>query len=155
MVENIVIVGGGPAAYMCAIYSHTANLSPVVINIASEQTYEFGGSNKVAAVLDCETPREFSRLVREQSQNMGIRVYDERVIEITRDGVLFSIKTEDSSYTCRALVIDDAEMEDRYKAVLGEAGVFYTSKFVPCREAIVIAAAGCKTSFDVKEYLNA
>jgi thioredoxin reductase len=152
MAENILIVGGSPAAHMCAIYNHTANLSPVVINT---QARGFDGASKVAAVLDCRTSEDFSRLVREQSQNMGIRVLDERVVSIAESSSGFSVKTDKTTYECRALVIDDPEVEKTYRTALSGEGIFYTSRFIPYNEAIVVAAAGCKAAFDVKDYLSA
>lgn len=152
--RNVVIVGQSPGAYMCGIYTHTANLMPLIVKGSKGPDLEFSGSENVAGVAGVRASGEFIDLVERQSRNMGIEVLDEDVLELSRGDGFLEIKTSSGTHRTRALVIDSAALEEKYRSSLGSSGVFYTSDKTPYREAIVIAGGGCKVSFDVKEFLE-
>lgn len=151
--QKVVIVGGSPAAYMCSIYVHTANIPPLVVKTHSRSNFDFSGADKVAGVA-AQSAEEFTGLVEQQARNMGIAVVEESVQDMFRDGDVFTVVTDAGSHQAESLVVDDWELESRFRSVLGEQDVFYTSDRISHREAIVVASAGCKTSFDIKECIE-
>ncbi|CAD24938.1 THIOREDOXIN REDUCTASE [Encephalitozoon cuniculi GB-M1] len=151
--RSVVIVGQGPGAYMCGIYLHTANMSPLIIKACKEKP-DFSGSGNVVGVKGIQRPEEFIDLVERQSRNMGINVVEEEVVEIARREGCLEVKTDASVYKTKSLVIDSKALETRYRPLLEDNGVFYVSDKAPCKEAIVLAGAGCKVSFDVKEFMD-
>ncbi|KHN70404.1 thioredoxin reductase-like protein [Ordospora colligata] len=153
--KNVVIVGQGPASYMCGIYIHTANLSPMIIKDSIQQAQSFIGFDKVAGVDGVGAPDEFTNLLEKQARNMGIDVVNDSITCISRANDVFTVVTSNASYKSKSLVIDSACLEKKYRAALGETGVFYTSDKITHNEAIIMAGAGCKVSFDVKEFIEA
>lgn len=153
MERKVIIVGGSPAAYMCGIYVHTANISPLIIKTTSRSNFDFSGSDKIAGV-NAKTAEEFTALVEEQAMNMGIRVQKDDVVDVRRSDEVFKVYTSNGTYETRSLVIDDRCVEEKYRSLLGGQGVFYTNDRISHKEAIVVTGAGCKTSFDVKEFIE-
>ncbi|ADM10919.1 thioredoxin reductase [Encephalitozoon intestinalis ATCC 50506] len=152
--RSVIIIGQGPGTYMCGIYIHTANLSPLILKVPGEEEMDFSGAENVVGVKDVQEPKEFISLVESQARNMGIEVLEEEVVEILREDDYFAIKTNAGLHKTRSLVIDSRALEGRYRPLLGNRGVFYVNDKVPYREAIILAGAGCKISFDVKEFIN-
>lgn len=150
--EKAIIIGSSPAAYMCAIYMHTANITPLIIKTRGTDL-DFSGSENVAGV-NANTPEEFTALVEAQTRNMGIRVMEDEVLDISRSSNMFKVRTNGEVHETKSLIIDDSCMEGKYRQELGNEGVFYTNDRISHREAIVVASAGCKTSFDVKEFIE-
>ncbi|KAH9412160.1 hypothetical protein HK407_01g00520 [Ordospora pajunii] len=153
--KNVVIIGQGPAAYMCGIYIHTANLSPMIIKDSMQQAPSFLGFDKVAGVDGVSTSDEFTNLLEKQARNMSIDIVEDSVICISRTNNAFTVATSNALYESKALVIDSICLEKKYRVSLGDTGVFYTSDKATHNEAIIIAGAGCKVSFDLKEFIEA
>ncbi|AFN82391.1 thioredoxin reductase [Encephalitozoon romaleae SJ-2008] len=153
--RNVVILGQGPGAYMCGIYAHTANLSPIIIKACKKSMTDFSGSEKVVGVKGIQSPEELVGLVERQSKNMGIEVREEEILNISKKQNHFEIETNTGTHETRSLVIDSKDLEKKYRPLLGGRGVFYVSDKAPYREAIILASAGCKVSFDVKEFIDA
>lgn len=151
--EEVVIIGGSPAVYMCGIYNHTANISPVIVKTDSQSNLDFRGSDMVSGV-DAGSPEEFVRLMEEQAKNMGIRVVEAGSVGIEQTDSGFRVRVCNKTYETKSLVIDDKHVEEEYRRVLDSKGVFYTSDRTSHREAVVMAGAGCKTAFDVKEFIE-
>lgn len=153
--RNVIILGQGPGAYMCGIYTHTANLSPIIIKACKKSMADFSGFENVVGAKGIQSPEEFVGLVEKQSKNMGIEVREEELLSISKKENHFEIETSTGIHETRSLVIDSKALEEKYRPLLGCRGVFYVSDKAPYREAIILASAGCKVSFDVKEFIDA
>jgi thioredoxin reductase (NADPH) len=107
-VENLIIVGGGPAGYTAALYAARAELKPLVV-----EGFQWGGQLQnttdvenypgyVEGVMGPEMMNEF----RAQSERFGARFVtdDATELELT-DGGLQTVKVGKDTYTARAVIL--------------------------------------------------
>jgi thioredoxin reductase (NADPH) len=107
-VENLIIVGGGPAGYTAALYAARAELKPLVV-----EGFQWGGQLQnttdvenypgyVEGVMGPEMMNEF----RAQSERFGARFVtdDATELELT-DGGLQTVKVGKETYTARAVIL--------------------------------------------------
>jgi thioredoxin reductase (NADPH) len=108
-VENVIIVGSGPAGYTAALYTARANLEPLVI-----EGFAWGGL--LQQTTDVENypgfPEgimgpEMMQKFRDQAERFGARLEtdDATQIEISRDGGLHRVWTGDQAHVTRALIL--------------------------------------------------
>jgi len=112
-VENILIVGSGPAAYTAAIYAGRANLSPLVVEGESGRSEGLPGG-QLMITTDVENypgfPKgvegpELMKLMREQAERFGTRfetVWIDRVDFTKRP---FRMWAGDVEYQARAVIV--------------------------------------------------
>jgi thioredoxin reductase (NADPH) len=107
-VENLIIVGGGPAGYTAALYAARAELKPLVV-----EGFQWGGQLQnttdvenypgyVEGVMGPEMMNEF----RAQSERFGARFVtdDATELELT-DGGLQTVKVGKDTYAARAVIL--------------------------------------------------
>uniref|UniRef100_A0A7C1JZ55 Thioredoxin reductase n=1 Tax=Caldilinea aerophila TaxID=133453 RepID=A0A7C1JZ55_9CHLR len=121
-VENIIIVGSGPAGFTAGLYAARANLSPLLIT-----GNEYGG--QVSLTYDIENypgfPESLSgpELVEKfkaQAEKFGTRVEFDYVTELVLDRHPFLVRTESGAeYQTRALILCTGA-RPRYLEVPGE-----------------------------------
>jgi thioredoxin reductase (NADPH) len=108
-VENVIIVGSGPAGYTAALYTARANLEPFVI-----EGFAWGGL--LQQTTDVENypgfPEgimgpEMMQRFRDQAERFGARLEtdDATQIEISQDGGLHKVWTGDQMHVTRALIL--------------------------------------------------
>lgn len=105
--ENILIIGSGPAALTAAVYSARANLSPLVI-----EGLESGG--QLMTTTEVENYPGFPDGImgpslmddmRKQAQRFGTRFVSGDVIKANLLSTPFRIKTDEKEYTARVVII--------------------------------------------------
>lgn len=121
-VENVIIVGSGPAGFTAGLYAARANLSPLLIT-----GNEYGG--QVSLTYDIENypgfPESLSgpELVEKfkaQAEKFGTRVEFNYVTELVLDRHPFLVRTESGAeYQTRALILCTGA-RPRYLEVPGE-----------------------------------
>src|SRR6266487_2690476 len=107
-VENLIIVGGGPAGYTAALYAARANLEPLVI-----EGFQWGGQLQnttdvenypgyPAGIMGPEMMNEF----RAQAERFGTRFVtdDATSIELS-DGGVHSVFLGDEEHRARAVIL--------------------------------------------------
>jgi thioredoxin reductase (NADPH) len=107
-VENLIIVGGGPAGYTAALYAARAELKPLVI-----EGFQWGGQLQnttdvenypgyVEGVMGPEMMNEF----RSQAERFGARFVtdDATELELT-DGGIQTVKVGKDTHTARAVIL--------------------------------------------------
>jgi thioredoxin reductase (NADPH) len=108
-VENVIIVGSGPAGYTAALYTARANLEPLVI-----EGFAWGGL--LQQTTDVENYPGFPDGImgpqmmqnfREQAERFGARLEtdDATQIEVSREGGLHRVWTGDQMHITRTLIL--------------------------------------------------
>ncbi|HZQ10701.1 MAG TPA: thioredoxin-disulfide reductase [Anaerolineae bacterium] len=108
MVENVVIVGSGPAGLTAALYAARANLSPLLIS-----GNEFGGqialTNEVEnypGFPDGITGPELTELMKQQAEKFGTRFETDHVSHVNLQGHPFTLDTENGMhYEAKSVII--------------------------------------------------
>src|SRR5262245_57029147 len=107
-VENVIIVGGGPAGYTAALYASRANLEPLVI-----EGFQWGGQLQNTTdvenypgypegIMGPEMMNEF----RAQAERFGTRFVtdDADRVELT-DGDIQRVFIGDAEYTAKSIIL--------------------------------------------------
>ena len=108
-VENVIIVGSGPAGYTAALYTARANLEPLVV-----EGFAWGGL--LQQTTDVENYPGFPQGImgpelmqhfRDQAERFGARLETDDVtqVEISTDGGLHKVWIGDDVYQARALIL--------------------------------------------------
>jgi thioredoxin reductase (NADPH) len=108
-VENVIVVGSGPAGYTAALYTARANLEPLVI-----EGFAWGGL--LQQTTDVENypgfPEgimgpEMMQRFRDQAERFGARLEtdDATRIDITHEGGLHTVWVGDQVHVTRALIL--------------------------------------------------
>ncbi|RAM48515.1 MAG: thioredoxin-disulfide reductase [Hapalosiphonaceae cyanobacterium JJU2] len=110
-VENVVIIGSGPAGYTAAIYAGRANLKPVVF-----EGFQAGGlpGGQLMTTTEVEnfpgfpkgiTGPELMDLMKAQAERWGAELYTEDVIEVDLSQRPFTVRSEEREFKTHSLII--------------------------------------------------
>ena len=106
-IENVIIIGSGPAGYTAALYAGRADLAPLV----------FAGSQpggQLMITTDVENypgfPEgvmgpEMMQLFRAQAERFGAKVRDEHVTKVDFDSRPFKVWVGETEYQARSVII--------------------------------------------------
>jgi len=104
---EMIILGGGPAGLTAGLYASRARLNTLLI-----ENGLFGGQMTTTETIDNYpgfpegvTGEELSRLMEEQAKRFGMETVNEEVVEVKLEGAQKLVRTTESSYTCKALII--------------------------------------------------
>ena len=112
IVENLIIIGSGPAGHTAAIYSGRAELKPLMFEGFMAGGIAAGG--QLTTTTDVENypgfPEkingpELMNLLREQSLKYGCRIKTETVTEADLSKQPFNVRTEDGEYSAMIIII--------------------------------------------------
>jgi thioredoxin reductase (NADPH) len=123
-VENVIIIGSGPAGYTAALYTARANLDPLVI-----EGFAWGGL--LQQTTDVENypgfPEgimgpELMQRFRDQAERFGARLETDNVtsVELSREGGLHKVWVDDQLHLARTVILAMGA-EHRKLGVAGEA----------------------------------
>src|SRR6478736_8141529 len=112
MVEQVVIIGSGPAAHTAAIYAARANLNPVLFEGFLAGGIAAGG--QLTTTTDVEnfpgfpdgiSGPELCERFRAQSLRFGTRVFTETVAQVDLSRRPFRYKTDEQEGEAKTLII--------------------------------------------------
>jgi thioredoxin reductase (NADPH) len=104
--ENVVIIGSGPAGLTAAIYAARAELSPVLYEgmvpggqlIVSNEVENYPGFPETlsgAELIDC---------FRKQAERFGTKIITEEVQKIEKNGMVFTVHTPSGAVQAKSLI---------------------------------------------------
>jgi thioredoxin reductase (NADPH) len=106
-VENVIIIGSGPAGLTAALYTARANLNPLVFT-----GNEIGGQVSISAEVENYpgfpeglTGPEMVERFQKQAERFGTRVEYAEVTEVDLDVHPFRVKSYDNEYQAKAIVM--------------------------------------------------
>jgi thioredoxin reductase (NADPH) len=123
-IENVIIVGSGPAGYTAALYTARANLEPLVVEgfawggLLQQTTDVENYPGFPAGIMGPELMQHF----RDQAERFGARLETDDVtrLELSTDGGLHKVYVGDDVHTARAVVLAMGA-QHRKLGVTGEA----------------------------------
>jgi thioredoxin reductase (NADPH) len=106
-INELVIIGGGPAAYTAALYAARANLSPLVI-----EGFAHGGQLMITSDVDNYPgfPEgilgpELMTHFRAQAERFGARFVSDNVTRVDFSGQVHRVWVGDTEYLARAVIV--------------------------------------------------
>ncbi len=108
-VENVIIIGSGPAGYTAALYTARADLEPLVFEgfawggLLQQTTEVENYPGYPSGVMGPEMMQEF----RDQAERFGARLVSEDVerVEFAQDGGIHKVFVGDQEYRTKAVVL--------------------------------------------------
>ncbi|EAW35467.1 thioredoxin-disulfide reductase [Lyngbya sp. PCC 8106] len=110
-VENVVIIGSGPAGYTAAIYAGRANLKPVMF-----EGYQMGGipGGQLMTTTEVENfpgfpegitgPQLMDRM-KAQAERWGAELYTEDVIEVDLSQRPFTVRSDEREFKTHTIIL--------------------------------------------------
>ncbi|MFQ5855129.1 MAG: thioredoxin-disulfide reductase [Anaerolineae bacterium] len=105
--ENVIIIGSGPAGLTAALYTGRANLEPLVIT-GSQIGGQISITNEVEnypGFPEGTTGPELAELMKAQAERFGARFDIDEVIEVDVGGWPLGVKTHGAEYEAKAVII--------------------------------------------------
>jgi thioredoxin reductase (NADPH) len=114
-VENVIIIGSGPAGWTAAIYLGRANLSPLVIAGEYGDDREFYPGGQLMTTTEVENYPGFPNggisgpdmmdKFQKQAEEFGARELSDVVTNIKKVGDLFKVETSDNTYMSKSVIL--------------------------------------------------
>ena len=110
-VENVVIIGSGPAGYTAAIYAARANLQPLLVTgfnsggIPGGQLMTTTFVENYPGFPDGVLGPELMDLMKAQAERWGTNLYDSDVVSINTDSHPFELKTLEGNIKANSIII--------------------------------------------------
>jgi thioredoxin reductase (NADPH) len=110
--DNVIIIGSGPAGYTAAIYLARANLNPLVLEGTPSDTITPGGLLTTTKIVenfpgfpDGVDGYELTESFRNQALRFGARMKQETVISVIAVNDVFEVITNDQTYQARTVIV--------------------------------------------------
>lgn len=102
---DVIIIGGGPGGYSCALYCARYNLSTLVI--AKERGGLITKTHLIENWPGDKSVTGFDLAIRmeEQITSLGVEILDDEVLSVVKKDNHFVLKTSEQSFECKSLVI--------------------------------------------------
>jgi thioredoxin reductase (NADPH) len=163
-VENVIIVGSGPAGYTAALYTARANLEPLVV-----EGFAWGGL--LQQTTDVENYPGFPEAImgpelmqrfRDQAERFGARLETDDVtqVEVSHEDGLHKVWTGDQLHVTRALILamgaQHRKLDVRGEMELAGRGVSYcaTCDAAFFRQAPTLIVGGGDSAMEEAMFLS-
>jgi thioredoxin reductase (NADPH) len=159
-IYDSIIIGSGPAGLTAAIYSLRYKLNILVIGKETGGYVPF--INKIENYPGFKeiNGAELINKIKEQTEALGLKIIEENVIEIRKQGKQFSVKTDKKEYESKTIII--ASGTERKKLGLREEGRFLGKGISYCstcdgplfRNKIICVYGGGNSAFRTAKMLS-
>ena len=107
MVENLVIIGSGPAGFTAGIYAGRAQLSPLLItgSALGGQMALTSGIENYPGFPEAITGQELTQLMQKQAERFGTRVEIDEVTGVDFSVHPFKVQTYAQEYEAKAVIV--------------------------------------------------
>jgi thioredoxin reductase (NADPH) len=107
MVENVIIIGGGPSGLSAAIYTAREDFKPLVIAgaVPGGQLLLTTQVENVPGFPDGIMGPELVDRIRKQAEKFGARIIDDNVTEVDFSKRPYTIKTASTTYEAKTVII--------------------------------------------------
>jgi thioredoxin reductase (NADPH) len=110
-IENVIIIGSGPAGHTAAIYAARANLNPLMFEGFMAGGVAAGG--QLTTTTEVENYPGFTAIdgtelmnrMREQSVHCGTRILTETIVKVDFSKRPFKVWTEDAQYEAKTVIL--------------------------------------------------
>lgn len=110
-IENVIIIGSGPAGHTAAIYAARANLNPLMFEGFMAGGVAAGG--QLTTTTDIENFPGFTAIdgtelmnrMREQSVHCGTRIKTETIVKVDFSQRPFKVWTEDAEFAANTVIL--------------------------------------------------
>lgn len=105
-IEDVIIIGGGPAGLAAAVYTSRANLSPMLFGGAP-----YGGQLMLTSEVenypgfDHILGPELIEKMREHTKKFGTKILDQNIIKLSLNKSPFEVETVDKKYLTKSIII--------------------------------------------------
>lgn len=160
--EQVLIIGSGPAGLTAALYAGRAQLAPVVIsgNMLGGQAASASEIENYPGFPNGITGLELMQLMQAQAERFGARLVMDTVEQVDLRRYPFTIKTFDTEYQARTLIVTTG-VTPRTLGVPGEAelrgrGVSYcaTCDGFFYRDKVVVVVGGGESALGEAIFLT-
>ncbi len=104
MSYDVAIIGAGPAGLTCAIYTMRYGLKAIIFDDPTNPS-QLALAPQIENYPGFEgTGLELLSKMKEQAEKFGAEIRVERVLDVTKEGDCFKVKTDDGVYYAKALV---------------------------------------------------
>ncbi|KAI5179451.1 thioredoxin reductase (NADPH), partial [Pancytospora epiphaga] len=166
-VEDVIIIGSGPAAYGAALY--TAGKKPLLFE--GEYTEGIGPGGQLTTTTDVdnypgfpsgtEGPELMDRM-KEQALSHNIRIISRNVTEVVKTGEFFSIKDYEKTYISKSVIVATGASAKRLYVPGTHEGEFWQKGISACavcdgaifRKKIVAVIGGGDSAMEEVLYLS-
>lgn len=106
-VENVIIIGSGPAGYTSAIYTARANLKPLMISgyMAGGQLMLTTDVENYPGFPDGVMGPDFMMSLQKQAERFGTRIIQKDVTKVDFSASPFKVEVEDTTYEAKTVII--------------------------------------------------
>jgi len=161
-VEEVVIIGSGPAGLSAAIYAGRSLLAPLVItgSALGGQAASTGEIENYPGFPNGSSGAELTQLMQQQAEHFGARFQMDEVTEVSLREHPFVVKTYGATYQAKALIVATG-VSPRLLGVPGEAelkgrGVSYcaTCDGFFYKDRMVVVVGGGDAAVDEAMFLT-
>jgi thioredoxin reductase (NADPH) len=107
MVENLIIIGSGPAGFTAGIYAGRAQLSPLLITgrALGGQMSVTSGVGNYSGFPEGITGQELTQLMQRQAERFGTRLEMDEVTGVDFSVYPFEVRTYAQEYEAKAVIV--------------------------------------------------
>jgi thioredoxin reductase (NADPH) len=110
--ENVIIIGSGPAGYTAALYTSRANLEPLLFEGEFSKEVLPGGQLMTTTEVenypgfpDGVTGPEMMELFKKQAVRFGTKILSRTITEVEFSKRPFTVKSKDETWQAKAIII--------------------------------------------------